>query len=375
MLNEAELEYLGVLNWHRKGYKGRNAVICSKENVIGGVFDDIDAIEFEDDHGRFSVHGTNVMDYIRQVAPEARKMTAETSGRTKNGVLYSAGMDYMQKVLPDILTTSTWGTSDTSEPLVTLYKQLLDKGVFLCCCAGNYGTKGCILLTKSDVWKAIGACHYNNGKVFKASYSSIGDEIDFCSLSHLKATWNDQYHNGTSFASPMFAAMLALVQGFFLDKTGRKLNHEQLIKFVKDNCIDFDKDGWDNWYGHGLFVLPDPDTIDVFKYTTMITIDEVFDYLQQEGELLEPAYWKKKIAEEDKIKWLFIKWANAVRMARGLGEKDFSVIDNYDIKDVLNELHTKGYLLEPEYWKQKIAQEDKLKWLFFKWYYATKRVI
>ena len=375
MLNEAELEYLGILNWHRKGYKGRNAVICSKENVIANVFDDVEAIEFETDHGRFSVHGTNVMDYIRQVAPQARKITAETSGTTKMGVLYSAGMDYMQKIVPDILTTSTWGSSDIKDPLVTLYRQLLDKGCFLCCAAGNNNNDGLIPLTKGDMWKAIGACRYNKGKPWKASYSSVGDELDFVSFDHLKATWDDCYHNGTSFASPLFAAMLALVQGFFMDKTGRKLNHEQLIQFVKDNCIDLENDGWDNWYGWGLFVLPDPDTIDVFKYTTMITIDEVFDYLRAEGELLEPEYWKKKIVEEDKIKWLFIKWANAVRMARHSQEKDFSIIDNYEIKDILNKLHESGWLLEPEYWKQKIAQEDKLKWMFFKWYYATQRVI
>jgi hypothetical protein len=38
MLNEEELEYLGVLNWHRKGYSGRNVVIGSKENVIKRSF-------------------------------------------------------------------------------------------------------------------------------------------------------------------------------------------------------------------------------------------------------------------------------------------------------------------------------------------------
>ena len=107
----------------------------------------------------------------------------------------------------------------------------------------------------------------------------------------------------------------------------------------------------------------------------MITLDEIFSYLANEGELLESDYWREKIQKEDKIKWLFIKWANAVRVSRGLGEKDFTVINDYNIDNVLEELSQKGYLLEPEYWKGKIQEEDKLKWLFFKWYYATKRVI
>lgn len=34
MLNQKEFEYLGITNWHDKGYNGRNAVIASKESVI-----------------------------------------------------------------------------------------------------------------------------------------------------------------------------------------------------------------------------------------------------------------------------------------------------------------------------------------------------
>lgn len=78
MLNKEEFDFLGITKWHEAGYKGRGVIIASKENAIQGIFGDLDAIEYEDDYGRFSVHGTNVIDYIRQVAPEARKMTAET---------------------------------------------------------------------------------------------------------------------------------------------------------------------------------------------------------------------------------------------------------------------------------------------------------
>ena len=112
MLNKEEFDFLGITKWHEAGYKGRNVIIASQENVIEGIFNDIDAIEYDDDYSSFSTHGTNVMDYIRQVAPEARKVTAEMSGRTSNGVLYSAGMDYLQKIVPDILTTSIFFSSD-----------------------------------------------------------------------------------------------------------------------------------------------------------------------------------------------------------------------------------------------------------------------
>ena len=375
MLNKEEFDFLGITKWHEAGYKGRNVIIASQENTIEGIFDDIDAIEYEDDYSRFSVHGTNVMDYIRQVAPEARKVTAEMSGRTSNGVLYSEGMDYLQKIVPDILTTSIFFSSDYKNPKLALYKQLYDKGCFLCSAAGNDGYDGVNKINNGDMWKAIGACRYNKGKPKRASYSSVGEELDFMSFDNLRATWDNKKHTGTSFASPLFAAMLALVQGFFLEKTGKKLTHEKLIQFVKDNCIDLGDEGVESQHGYGLFILPDPDSIDIAKYSDVVSVEEVFKYLQNEGELLEPDYWKEKIAQEDKLKWLFIKWANAVRVSKHLQEKNFDVINNYKINDVMRELNELGCLLEPDYWREKIAKEDKLKWMFFKWYYAVKRMI
>ena len=225
------------------------------------------------------------------------------------------------------------------------------------------------------MWKAIGACRYNKGKPKRASYSSVGEELDFMSFDNLRATWDNKKHTGTSFDSPLFAAMLALVQGFFLEKTGKKLTHEKLIQFVKDNCIDLGDEGVESQYGYGLFILPEPDSIDIAKYSDVISVDKVFEYLQNEGELLEPDYWKEKIAQEDKLKWLFIKWANAVSVSRYLQEKDFAIINHYNIDNVMKELNEMGCLLEPDYWREKIAKEDKLKWMFFKWYYAVKRMI
>lgn len=375
MLNEKEFDFLGITKWHNAGYKGRGVVIASKEDAIEGVFNDIEAIKFEDSRSKFDLHGTNVIDYIRQVVPEARKITAETSGTTSKGVLYSDGMDYLQKVVPDILTTSIFFTSDYREPKLSLYKTLYDNGCFLCAAAGNSGEDGVNKIGNGDMWKMIGACRYNYGKPKRATYSSVGEELDFMSFDNLRAVWDNKKHTGTSFASPLFASMLALVQCFFIEKTGQKLTHNKLIEFVKDNCIDLGDEGVEERYGYGLFVLPSPETIDIDKYATMVSIDETFDYLIKEGELLEPEYWKEKIKEEDKIKWLFIKWANAVRVARERGEKDFNIINTYNIDDVLKDLSDNHYLLEPDYWRKKIAEEDKLKWLFYKWHYATKRVM
>ena len=53
-----------------------------------------------------------------------------------------------------------------------------------------------------------------------------------------------------------------------------------------------------------------------FKNLPKISDEEVFEYLREQKELLEPDYWRIKIQEENKLKWMFIKWACAVRFAR-----------------------------------------------------------
>ena len=60
--------------------------------------------------------------------------------------------------------------------------------------------------------------------------------------------------------------MIALVQDFFIENAGKKLNNDQLLKFIKDNCIDIEKKGVDLKSGYGLFTLPDPKKINITKY-------------------------------------------------------------------------------------------------------------
>lgn len=56
------------------------------------------------------------------------------------------------------------------------------------------------------------------------------------------------------------------MQQFFKEKTGRMLYQDELENFIQDHVVDLGKEGRDTSYGHGLFVLPDPQDIDVKKY-------------------------------------------------------------------------------------------------------------
>lgn len=62
----------------------------------------------------------------------------------------------------------------------------------------------------------------------------------------------------TSCAGPIFASMICLLQCAILDKLKRKLTNIELLKLIKDNCIDLEEEGFDCKSGHGLFILPKP---------------------------------------------------------------------------------------------------------------------
>ena len=274
MLNKEEFDFLGITRWHELGYKGQGITICSKENIIERIFDDVFCLEY-DNADKWARHGTTVIDYIRQVAPETNKWAIETQGTTKNGALYSKGMDYLQGNVPDILTTSFFKINDTEEPKKSLYKKLYDKGCFMVLSAGNKDEE-IEKLAEGDMWKAIGACRYNDGNPKVEKDYAQGKEMDFVSLHNLYSTWDKTKHKGTSFSAPLFAGMLALVQCFFKFETGKKLNHEQLMKFVKDNCIDLEEKGHDHKTGYGLFILPDPEKINFQNYFLFHIVLHVF---------------------------------------------------------------------------------------------------
>lgn len=249
------MTFYGITRWHELGYKGQGIKIASKEDVMEGIFDDVlctDPFTIMCDDAD---HGTSAMDLIRQVVPNATKIATRFSE-----------FDELIKNPPDILTSSTYPSNGSVDKYMPKCIELLNKGCFLVSGAGNSGTKGVLYMVKNDVFKSVGACRMVRGEIVKATFSSEGEELDYMSFDRLNVTWKKGKTSGTSFASPVFAGMIALVQCFFMLKTGKKLTHEQLDRFIRDNCIDLDKEGRDVKTGYGLFILPNPTTIDVSKY-------------------------------------------------------------------------------------------------------------
>ena len=265
-MNKKEFDFLGITRFHELGYKGQGIKVASFEEIIEGVFDDVFVLNYGQKGNDYSEHGTLVMDYIRQVVPEAEKFSIDSGRKTKNGkVVEWEAMDYLMENTPDFLGTANHSGNKADEKYVPYYKELYDKGCFLVCSAGNKQDE-INKLCKGDLWKAIGACDYNKGKPKVKDKYVDDEEMDFVSFHDLYSNYNKSYNEGTSFSYEIFMGMCALVQCFFLERTGQKLSHKKLMQFAIDNSIDLGEEGKDIETGYGLFILPDPNTIDISKY-------------------------------------------------------------------------------------------------------------
>lgn len=265
-MNEKEFEFLGITKFHENGYTGKNITIASKESILK-VFNDVECSDYFTIPSTSAKHGTTVMDYIRQVLPDAKKIACSSTSKTVNNIWICPDFEKLLENPPQVYTGSSFNSSDAQESRMTKYTELRDKGCFLSFGAGNEGEDGCLNITKSDVFKAVAAYKLVNGRLKKEDFSSIGEEVDFASLDNLKATWDNKRHKGTSYSGPLFASMVGLVQDFFIAKTGKQLEYNKLLEFIEDNCIDLEEEGRDDKSGFGLFILPEPDSINISKYT------------------------------------------------------------------------------------------------------------
>ena len=219
--NQEKLDYLGITAWHKAGFKGKGVKIASREALT--------------DHGR------KVYDVLKMVAPEA-------------DIVY--GKQYTKDIDDDIdiYTTSLFYASDAYTTNKKKAKSLYDSGVMLCCAVGNEADDSQTELSKQDCWTSIGACNLLGKKPVKMFYSSEAEELDFMSFSNIQ-TPNGLF-TGTSCAAPLFAGMMALVKGYYMDKLGMVLSPEELYDFAKSHCEDLEDKGADVRTGWGLFRLP-----------------------------------------------------------------------------------------------------------------------
>ena len=277
------LDFLGITRWHELGYTGKGIKIMSGEKIYKEAPSSVPQERWdkvicpngykENKSGDTPWHGTAVMQHILMVAPDAECIAFPFGG--KFGKTYdSPSAEYIKENKVDIYTTSMVGTYP-SQGMRKAIEDCIEAGCIFFGACGNDGNKGVNAEISYEGYWAIGGVKptYNSeldkyewDKLKKVSYSSVGEELDYVTIAEILGV------NGTSFCSPVFAAMCGLVQQFFIEKIGRRLTREEMAKFIGDNLIDVDVEGFDIRTGHGLFILPEPSTIDIRKYVTDIDV-------------------------------------------------------------------------------------------------------
>ena len=256
--NHDLLEYLGIMDYWRLGYKGKGITIASRERET-------------------SEHGSKVSELLRTLVSESIILVDE---------------DYKDEINDfDIYTTSLSFSSDKLAKNVNKSKELFENNKFLVCAVGNNSCDSQTAISKNNYFESIGACTLKEGKPVREYYSSVTEDIDFMSLTNFKL--NSGTFNGSSCSAPIFASMICLLQCATLDKLKRKLTNTELLKLIKDNLIDLEEEGHDSKTGHGLFILPKPWEIDYSKY-----LDEEEEEMPKYNTLEEIPEWGKSTIEK-----------------------------------------------------------------------------
>lgn len=252
MDSKEAMEILGITRWHELGYKGEGVKVMAGEEVYEKDYPNVispGGFETNSKHD----HGTQVMDCLIKVIPNAEIYAYRIAGTGDNFPC----LDYILANNITLFGTSSGYNSKLSKGQEDAMQKCIDNGTTFFCAAGNSSEEGLTGYAKSDKYLAIGAATLKNGKFVRASYSAIGEEIDYMGIPF--TMW-------TSFTQPVFTGMCALVQQFFKQKIGRYLKRDELIKFIDDNVTDLQEKGEDDETGKGLFILPEPSEIDIKKY-------------------------------------------------------------------------------------------------------------
>lgn len=252
--NDYVREYLGVDKFHAKGYTGKRVHALTGERLDEWM----------------TQHSQQTAAVFHEMAPDAKLSYAPFPGASNVVEKFHALKGDACVMFVSLAVQGGNGKEIADEAI--------PDDLFVCVGAGNYDedyANGMMLPASAygvgavDIrWSAMRGGKPLPGAnllVHSAQYTSHSDHVDFGAAAGLYLNGNDTFP-GTSCAAPVLAGMAALVNDFFIDKTGRPLPHLSMLRFMKDHAVDIEEKGKDRKSGWGVPRLPDPDTIDIWLY-------------------------------------------------------------------------------------------------------------
>lgn len=239
------LKATGVTEWLNSGFKGQGVKVWNCESNIG--------------------HGASSRQMILDVAPMAEVTSESFSYSSENLPKMSKGEDvseFVKKNKFDIISASLMGGDRFPHYLDYMKKLFQEEKTLVLNSASNDGVgDGETISTRFpvEVCAIIGALAYSNGNFKRASYSSVGKELDFCQ----SVGW----WSGTSAATPFQAGMCAIIMSRY-----GKMSMQEMYKYLQMISKDLGAVGHDTYHGWGQPVLPPLSK----KYITMTATSQKY---------------------------------------------------------------------------------------------------
>lgn len=237
-LKQAQFAFSGIDRWHNAGYTGKGVVVWNRESNSG--------------------HGASTRSVIEKVAPEATILSASINASFGGDKMLDCNVggkpveDFIRDNKVKVISSSISGDHNAPE-FIKLWKNLVAKyNLVIFNSAGNDSDEGTTSFFPYEHSIQVGAVELINGTVKSASYSSVGNEVDFTNFT--------LWFRGTSFACPYTAGMGALLIGRYGD-----LTQEEVYQMLKRNAVDLGSQGKDNYFGWGVARMPDANS----KYITL----------------------------------------------------------------------------------------------------------
>ena len=270
----------GVDKFHKAGYYGERVSVASGECWNLDLYNPDGLCNNPTNSTTFSYHGLETAACFFQVAPKARLTMFNSSGRfgsnTYDCKIMNEAFPYIEN--SDIILMFTSLSPTGNKKFREDYAKKMQALTYFCSCwpAGNNGAGSFNRMLEIEEITGVGGFILNNGHLQISGNSGSSNNANLIDFS---APFNVHYQiqpgmdalcSGTSAATPWLCGMMALIDDFFIDKTGKPLTRDKMIEFLKEHCKDIEDKGMDKRSGWGIPCLPEPSDIDIAKYATVV---------------------------------------------------------------------------------------------------------